>query len=143
MCPFYIIKMKKKEGTVGRIGIPLFTILALGILLISTANSMGDIEKKRQVDEVCRKYALVMETDGKLVEGVKNKLISELTSIGVKEISLEGTTFNDVKYGDEIKIVLNGSIDFKKTDITGFFNMKNSTETIQLKNKVYKSISKR
>ena len=82
------------------------------------------------IDRMGRKYILQMETDGYLTAGNKNKLISSLESIGVKNISLAGTTMQNVAYGSEIDLMISCDVEVENITMEGF-KIKKKIDTVR------------
>lgn len=107
------MKLKKKDGIVDKVGIPLFTLFFGSIFILMTVYYSKDIDNKEQVDTVARKYLLKMETEGYLSSSNEALLKEELSNLGVKSVSLTGTTKSKVGYGNEIRIKVTGQLPVK------------------------------
>ena len=78
-------------------------MLAMTVLMMAYMDNVGLISRKSAVGQLARKYSLRMETGREL-------LLWELESIGVTEISLEGTS-GQVRYGEPIELRICGKLE--------------------------------
>ena len=85
-------------------------ILTLSIIMIACFNSLELVNKKFEVNQLARKYILRMETVGYLTSNDKNKLNQELLELGIVSFNFEGTTLNQVGYGNPIILCISGYI---------------------------------
>lgn len=85
-------------------------ILTLSIIMIACFNSLELVNKKFEVNQLARKYILRMETVGYLTSNDKNKLNQELLELGIVSFNFEGTTLNQVEYGNPIMLCISGYI---------------------------------
>lgn len=102
--------MKKSKGNVGDIMITGFCLLAMTVLMLSFTDNIQLIQQKTEVSQLARKYILKMETVGYLTPAETIALTGELQAIGVTEISYEGTTTNEVSYGETITLQIQGKL---------------------------------
>jgi len=94
-------------------------ILFCTIILLFSLSFMSTIQRKSDVDLLCRKYILLMETEGCMTVDMENNFKSELDSLGVTQIDLTGTTKSTVannvetkptNYGEVITLHIKGKI---------------------------------
>ena len=85
-------------------------ILTLSIIMIACFNSLELVNKKFEINQLARKYILRMETVGYLTSNDKNKLNQELLELGIVSFNFEGTTLNQVGYGNPIVLCISGYI---------------------------------
>lgn len=102
--------MHKHRGNVGDIMLTGICMLAMLIMMVSCFESVELLNQKAAVGQLARKYILQMETQGFLSGEARDRLSVELESLGITEISYEGTTFNEVSYGDPITLVIKGKL---------------------------------
>lgn len=103
----------KREGsTLDFLSISI-CILAMSIVVTAYFYCSDLLLRKGQVSQVARCYILKMETVGCLTEGDKNRLLSELHTIGLTGIDLTGSTMNPVEYGDSVILHIRGKIQAK------------------------------
>ena len=102
--------MKKSNGNVGDIMITGFCLLAMTVLMLTFTDNMQLIQQKAEVSQLARKYILRMGTVGYLTPAEKTALTGELRAIGATEITLEGTTVNEVSYGEPIALQIQGKL---------------------------------
>lgn len=122
-------KLKKKKGIIEDVGIPTLAIVVMFIMLMAFISSNSDNNKINQIDSVIRDYSLSMESKGYLDSQSKNDLIKELNDLGVKNVSLTGTTMSKVGYGERIYIVVKGSIEVTSYELDGLFKVNKKTIT--------------
>lgn len=103
-------KRKKSEGSVLELLSVCLCILAIAVIMLAVLGCVSLIMKKSEVSQISRKYLLRMETLGYLTDADRTLMISELTQIGVKNISLGNTTLTPVGYGEKITIEVNGTV---------------------------------
>lgn len=82
----------------------LFIVMYLGLDIYARLNLAI---KKTEIE---RKYMLYMETQGYLAPERKEALTSELTAIGVENISFSGSTLAPISYGQEVVLSVTGTI---------------------------------
>jgi hypothetical protein len=82
----------------------LFIVMYLGLDIYARLNLAI---KKIGIE---RKYMLYMETQGYLAPERKEALASELTAIGVENISFSGSTLAPISYGQEVVLSVTGTI---------------------------------
>ncbi len=78
--------------------------------MIACFNSLELINKKFEINQLARKYILRMETIGYLTSNDKNQLNQELLELGIGNFNFEGTTLNQVGYGNNIALCISGYI---------------------------------
>ena len=113
------IKLKKRNGTLEDMLVPILVVLAISILMVSFLHILSLISLKENVKEIARKYILEMETKGYLSAESELKMRQELMSIGMTDIALNGTTYTDVGYGNEIHLYISGNLPTKTLDTAG------------------------
>lgn len=85
-------------------------ILAMTVVMLSYMDNVSLLHQKAEVGQVARKYILRMETVGYLTPSDRTALQQELTSLGVTEIDLEGTTLHEMSYGSPITLEIGGKL---------------------------------
>lgn len=85
-------------------------ILAMTVVMLSYMDNVSLLHQKAEVGQVARKYILRMETVGYLTPSDRTALQQELTSLGVTEIDLEGTTLYEMSYGSPITLEIGGKL---------------------------------
>ena len=86
------------------------SLLAMVLVVMVYLNLSELMLTKLEVSQVTRKYILRMETKGYLDEGDKSALLSELASLGMREIELGGSTLSPVGYGENICLSVKGMV---------------------------------
>lgn len=100
----------RERGNVGNIMITGILILAMTVIMLAFLDDMRMIQQKAEVDQLARRYILRMETVGGLTPEDQEDLVQELTSRGVTEIDLEGTTLGAAGYGQKIVLRICGRL---------------------------------
>lgn len=83
----------------------LFAVMVVGMDMYRQINLAV---KKARIE---RTYIAAMESEGYLTPAKQNALIDELTQLGVRNISLAGTTVSAVGYGNLVVLAVSGIID--------------------------------
>lgn len=117
------MKLKKKKGSIAKFGIPLFTIVAVFSIVVMLVTYLSDVDKKDSVDIIAREYLLKMETEGFLNSTDETELYKDLAKIGVKNVSLTGTTRAKVGYGKKINLVIKGQVEVTSYSIENMFKI--------------------
>lgn len=102
--------MKKEEGSIGDLMAACICMLLMTVLLVSYMDSVRLVNEKTEINQIARKYILRMETVGMLTESDRQLLDRELEDAGASGVSLEGTTFDKVGYGEEIILKIKGKL---------------------------------
>ena len=105
--------MKKEKGNIGDLMITGICILAMTVVMLAYLESVSLIHQKTEVGQLARKYILRMETVGYLTASDRTGLCQELELVGVTGIQLEGTTLNEVNYGEPISLFIKGQLEGK------------------------------
>lgn len=134
--------MKKEKGSVDKYGIPLFTMVAIFIILMISSTTLSSIKTKDKIDVIARKYLLRMEATGYLNSTDEADFITELTNKGMRNISLSGTTRSEVGYGNEIYLMLNGEVAVETYEMVNIFTINKITKYIRYEPEPLSSISK-
>lgn len=79
--------------------------------MMSYMQNVSLIQQKSKVDQIARKYILRMETVGYLNVSDHALLCQELEEAGVTELELEGTTLQEVTYGEVIALRIRGKLE--------------------------------
>ena len=102
--------VRRNSGNIGDIMMTGICMLAMLVLLISCFESVELLNTKAAVGQLARKYILQMETAGYLSGQARATLSLELEELGVTRISYDGTTCNQVNYGEAITLVIRGKL---------------------------------
>ena len=89
------------------------------MLIVIYENTTKELMGKQKADTLARQYILKMETDGYLMQNEKDNLMKELQKVGLINISLNGTTENQVSYGHKIKLEINADLKSESFSIEG------------------------
>ena len=104
-----IIKNKKNASVIENMLVALIGIVMMTAFLVIIFGAMSSISDKWAMRQVAREYMLIMETEGYLSSTDQVALITELEDCGLYNISLNGTTVHEVKYGDRIYLNISGT----------------------------------
>lgn len=88
----------------------LISIFMMVVLFLVLFLNYAQITNQNKVERVYRKYLLRMETEGCLTASMEGELVAELTSLGLKNISLSGSSNSPVGYGGEITLHIEGDL---------------------------------
>lgn len=128
--------MKKDKGNIMSIFPPLFSIIAVAIMLVFYIGWMGNVARNDEVRQVGREYMLAMETEGQMSSSMESAMRSDLSAKGLKNINLSGTTTTDVGYGNEIFLCVKGDLEIDTYTTNGLFRLVRSTDTIPIEIKL-------
>lgn len=103
-------RQKKDCGNVGDILITCVLLLAMAAAMLLFQDYIKMIQQKQEIDQLARGYLLRMETTGGLSAEEGEKLVSEVESLGVTDVTLEGTTYGVNGYGQRIVLRIQGKI---------------------------------
>lgn len=103
--------MKKEKGNIGDLCTTLFMVMAMIMVMSGFINSAKIISKKYEINNLARNYIIRMETQGYLTSGDERELIARLEALGITDISLAGTTRNEVEYGSTIDLRISGRVE--------------------------------
>lgn len=114
--------MRKKSGaSLVDFTSVLLCVLAM-LVIISVFFHISELLIVRMdISQTSRKYMLRMETQGYLTEAGRRGLEQELTTLGLIDIDLSGTTLSPVAYGDVIVLHVKGRLHGR--DINGGWPM--------------------
>lgn len=120
----FMVWWKKSGGSVTELLTTGICVIAMSIIVMSFLNNVQLVHKRAEVSQLARKYILRMETLGFLRDEDKEGLVRELDLIGIKDISLSGTTLHQVDYGNTITLSIQGTIQGKAAAAgSGLFSM--------------------
>lgn len=102
--------MKKEEGNIGDFIAVFMVLLAMTVVMLSYMDAMGVVQDKMKVSQLARQSILEMETVGYLTHSSEEILLENLALLGVTDIDLQGTTMEQVGYGEPIAIQIQGKI---------------------------------
>ncbi|MBQ8822991.1 MAG: hypothetical protein IJZ82_10135 [Lachnospiraceae bacterium] len=102
--------LRKSKGSLLDFMTVCISLLAMVLVVMVYLNLSELMLTKLEVSQVTRKYILRMETKGYLDEGDKSALLSELASLGMREIELGGSTLSPVGYGENICLSVKGMV---------------------------------
>lgn len=111
---------RKDKGFLDQFLPAIVVIVLLAVLWTGSMISASNIDRSSDIQQVARVYLLRMETDGCLTEENRGLLVAELEKLDMEQIDLTGTTFTDVGYGNQIRLVIRGVVNLKDIDFKGF-----------------------
>ena len=114
--------VKKQEGNVGDFIAVFMVLLAMTVVVLAYMDAMGVVQDKMKVSQLARQSILEMETVGYLTQSSEEILTENLALLGVTDIDLQGTTMEQVGYGELIAIQIQGKIrgnyEFQETRVS-------------------------
>ena len=111
---------RKDKGILDQFLPAIVVIVLLAVLWTGSMISASNIDRSSDIQQVARTYLLRMETDGCLTEENRNLLMAELEALDMEQIDLTGTSFSDVGYGNQVRLVIRGIVNLKDVDFKGF-----------------------
>ena len=90
------------------------------IVMLAVLWTASNIDRSNAIHQVARTYLLQMEADGYLTEGNKVMLLTDLANLDMVGIDLTGTSFTDVGYGNQVRLVIKGKVNLKDVRFRGF-----------------------
>ncbi|MGN0160506.1 MAG: hypothetical protein ACI4AQ_03870 [Lachnospiraceae bacterium] len=117
------IILKKQNGTAGIFNfVPMImTVILCGYLLINSGYYMRYLDFVIRLENLTKKYVLIMETENGLTVQRMSEMYIELNSLGIQseDIDLTGTTFatENVMYGEEIYLNLKVQIPYNELSL--------------------------
>lgn len=102
--------MKKKINGFGDMIGFMVTFLLLIMMLFYSLDMFEMLHKANSKEDIAREYIFRMESSGYLSSTDKDSLESELTALGVYDISFDGTTMTQVPYGSTITLCVTGKV---------------------------------
>ena len=112
--------LRKDKGILEQFLPAIVVIVLLAVLWTGSMVTASNIDRSTDIHHVARTYLLRMETDGYLTQQNRYLLEQELEALGMTDIDLKGTSFEDVGYGNKIKLVIRGMVNLKDVSFKGF-----------------------
>lgn len=109
--------MKKRAGA-GDLFASLVAIMSITLVVFLYINSIADIQLRTQLDQVARKYILVMETEGNLSSEEKTEMKQELLAVSPYITDVKVTTTGGNGYGT--LVTLKAECKAKVTNVADF-----------------------
>jgi len=98
----------KQQGSVADLAGTCLCILGMSIIMLAYMENVALIQQKAMICQIARKYILRMETVGYLTAEDETSLCRQLQDVGASKIDLEGSTRNQVDYGNAITLRITG-----------------------------------
>jgi len=111
---------RKDKGILEQFLPAIVVILLLAVLWTGSMVAASNIDRSTDIHHVARTYLLRMETDGYLTKQNRYLLEEELEALGVTDVDLKGTSFEDVYYGNKVELVIRGIANLKDVSFKGF-----------------------
>ena len=102
---------KKKASVIENMLVSLIGMVMLCAFLVIVFGAFSSISDKWNMRQAARETLLIMETEGYLKPSDQQALLTELREYGLYNISLAGTTTQEVDYGDRIYLKITGTYD--------------------------------
>lgn len=110
-------KLKQKTEGASTYVATMICIFAMFLMFLALFLNYSQIVGQNKVERVYRQYLLRMEREGYLTDSDRASLVTELTALGVENISLSGTSLSAVGYGNEVRLCITGQM---KVDVLKF-----------------------
>ena len=111
---------KKDKGMLDQFLPAIVVIVLLAVLWTGSMITASNINRSNDIQRVARTYLLQMETDGYLTEENKGLLLNDLAALDMVNIDLTGTSFTDVGYGNQVRLVIRGKVNLKDIKFQSF-----------------------
>ena len=111
---------KKDKGMLDQFLPAIVVIVLLAVLWTGSMITASNINRSNDIQQVARTYLLQMETDGYLTEENKGLLLNDLAALDMINIDLTGTSFTDVGYGNQVRLVIRGKVNLKDINFQSF-----------------------
>ena len=111
---------KKDKGMLDQFLPAIVVIVLLAVLWTGSMITASNINRSNDIQQVARTYLLQMETDGYLTEENKGLLLNDLAALDMININLTGTSFTDVGYGNQVRLVIRGKVNLKDIKFQSF-----------------------
>lgn len=114
-----LIVKKREAAVIENMLVFLIGLVLVTAFLVIIFGAFASISDKWNMRQTAREYLLIMETEGYLKPSDKSDLLDELESEGLYDISLSGTTEQEVHYGDRIYLEIQGTYDTNVLSFAG------------------------
>ena len=111
---------KKDKGMLDQFLPAIVVIVLLAVLWTGSMITASNINRSNDIQQVARTYLLQMETDGYLTEENKGLLLNDLAALDMINIDLTGTSFTDVGYGNQVRLMIRGKVNLKDIKFQSF-----------------------
>ena len=111
---------RKDKGILDQFLPAIVVIVLLAVLWTGSMITASNIDRSNAIHQVARTYILQMEADGYLTEENKGLLLTDLAALDMVNIDLTGTSFTDVGYGNQVRLVIRGAVNLKDVKFRGF-----------------------
>lgn len=111
---------KKKKKALSDLFVFVFIFFFLTVFVIGIVHLYVPWIKYQSIETIARSALLKVETKGYMTQNDKQALLTQLRNNGYKNVSLDGTTFREVEYGSDVKVVI--TYDYESTDFSNIFN---------------------
>lgn len=122
---------KKQPGTSGIFNfVPMvLCVILCGYLLIACGNYMRYLDTLTRIENITKKYLLIMESENGMSHSAMAELYVELNQLGIRseDIDLSGTSFASpaISYGDEMVLNLKVQLPYNELSLDEHWNQKN------------------
>lgn len=111
---------RKDKGILDQFLPAIVVIVLLAVLWTGSIITASNIDRSNAIHQVARTYLLQMEADGYLTEENKVELLNDLAALDMVNIDLTGTSFTDVGYGNQVRLVIKGAVKLRDVQFRGF-----------------------
>lgn len=111
-------RLKKKEEGASTYLATMLSIFVIFLLFLALFLNYSQVAAQNKVERSYRKYLLLMEKEGYLTSEAQSDLLTELTALGMSNISLSGTSTTAVGYGGEVVLHIEGDLEVERLKFT-------------------------
>lgn len=105
-------KLKRDNGSTASSILPNFFCIVVVLVFVMLFTSwVANVDRRENLNQICRKYILQMETTGYLTTEMANNLTNELMTAGMTSVTIESdTTREQVDFGADIFLKISGTM---------------------------------
>lgn len=124
-------KLKRDRGNTFNSILPnLLCIIVTMVFVMLFTSWIANITHRQELNSICRKYILQMESTGYLTDNMRANLEAELVSAGMTNVSIDTpTTLKHAKYGEDINLKVTGKMPVYNFSVRGMSVDKDGNKT--------------
>ena len=104
---------EKSRGNIADLMSMCIFLIAMIVVLVCFFDCIKLMRVREDISQLARKYTLIAETEGYITDVTRIRMMDELKGLGASDISLDGTTFSRVGFGNIVTVKISGKIDGK------------------------------
>lgn len=114
-------KLKRDNGDTFNSILPnFFCIIVVLVLVILFTSWIANVDNRENLNQICRKYILQMETTGYLTTDMEVELVNDLKNAGMNTVTVESTTTkSQVQYGEDVYLQISGTMNVFDNNVQG------------------------